>query len=268
MTQQPATPTLPPAAHELAERYQLGAPQAEYQRWLRPAGIVTSVLLALGGIFFLTIFAPSVARDGTDWPSIIIGLLLLAGAFIWPISFLININQRVYLCAKGLVQVKGKRVDVVRWDQVEWVVDHVVRRAYSLNNIPLAKFTTHVYKVRRTDGVKLTFRDSLRNVESLGETMVWATTRHLIPRAIATYNSGVPVPFGDLTVSKEGISKGKKLLPWDRYDHYEIKEGDVLLWAKGKFFVWKRFPERKLHNALVFSALLDYRQNNQRRAAR
>ncbi len=267
MTQQPATPPLPPEASELAARYQLGAPLAEYRRWLRPAGIVTSILLALAGIIFLTLLAPR-PYGNPDLIFSILGLLMLAGTFIWPLSFLININHRVYLCAKGVVQVKGSRVDVIRWDQVESVVQNVTRRTYGVNNIPIAKFTTHVYKVRLTTGAKLTFRDSLRDVGSLGNTIARATAQHLIPRAIAMYNNGMPVRFGNLSISKQGISKGKKLLPWDRFKSYGFKEGEVYLRAKEKFFVWARIEVRSLPNVLVFEALMDYRQSSQQQTAR
>src|SRR5437660_7393184 len=115
-----------------------------------------------------------------------------------------------------------------------------------------------VCRVHVVGGAKLKFGDGLRDVENLGKAIVQATTQRLTPRAIAAYNSGMPVPFGSYSVSQQGISRGQKVLTWDQYDTYELKEGMVRVKMKGKFFNWATIPVRTMPNMLVFLSLVDY----------
>lgn len=266
MAQQLATRTLPPAVHQLAASHQLGAPAAEYRRWLRPWRIATSVVLTLPGFFFLYIglvFTPESLLT-----PLIVALAFFGCALIWPLIFLVNIKHRVYVFAEGLVQAKGSRVDVLRWDQVESFVQNVTRTTNTFSGIPLSRVTIHVYTVRRVDGTKLVFRDSLRHVEGLGNTIARATAQRLLFRAIAAYSSGAPVAFGELTISQQGISKGQTLLPWNQFQNYQISNGTVLIRQQGKRLNWSSTPVRNVPNLLVFVALMDYIRRGQGQAPR
>src|SRR5579864_1115752 len=72
MAQQVAIQTLPPEVYQLAAYYQLGAPAAEYRRWLRPAWIVLGAFLALVGLVFF--YLALVSAAATVLPFLIIGL--------------------------------------------------------------------------------------------------------------------------------------------------------------------------------------------------
>lgn len=266
MAQQLATPTLPPAAYELAARYQLGAPTAEYRRWLRPSGIATSAALILVGLLFLLLAFTSTDSDSLGL--LVFSLIFIAAGLIWPLIFLLNSGQRVYVCPAGLVQVKGSAVDAVRWDQVESVTQAVTRQTIRVYLIPVARITNHAYTVRRPDGTTLKFKDGLRNVESLGNTIARAATQYLTPRAIAAYNSGAPVAFGSLSVSQQGISKGQTLLPWNQFQGYQISNGRLLIRQQGKRLNWSSTPVRNVPNLFVFVALMDSIRRGQGQAPR
>jgi hypothetical protein len=267
MAQQVAPPTLPPAAYELAARYQLGPPMAEYQRWFQPRELIGSAALILVGLFFVFGSLFTTSPDG-PLGFLIVGLIFIAAGLIWPLIFLLNFSHRVYVCAEGLIQVRGSKADVVRWDQVESFLQAVTRRTTRAYGIPVARFTSHIYTVRRMDGTKLTFKDGLRNVENLGNTIARATAHRLTPRAIAAYNSGAPVAFGNLSISQQGISMGQKLLPWSEYQGYQIKNGAVSIRQQGKKLNWATLPVRRFPNLLVFVALMDYIHSSQGRTAR
>src|SRR5215831_3180687 len=204
-----------------ATQHQLGAKVTEYRRWLRPASIVYSVLLAAGGLLVLL---SGLAAGGDGAPvAFIIGLLLIAGGLIAPLIFLFNRSQRVYVFAEGLVQIKGSTSVVVRWDQVESVLQAIVKVTYRvLYVIPVARIIRHRYTMRRTDGSRLVFRDSLRGVEALGDRLSRETARYLFPQALGRYHAGEQVAFGDLTISKQGIGRSGKLLPWAEYQGVEV----------------------------------------------
>lgn len=261
MSQQ-VTLSSPSEVETLAAQHQLGAKVAEYRRWLRPSGIVTSALLAVAGLLVL-LGASGTAGDGA-LELFIIGLLLVACALIAPLMFLLNRGQRVYVFAEGLVQIKGSRSDVVRWDQVESVLQAIVKQTIRMYLIPVARIIRHTYTVRRTDGTRLIFRDSLRGVEALGDRISRETTRTLFPKALAAYHAGEQVTFGDLVISKQGLVKSGKLLPWVEYQGVEVAKGVVRIQQRGKRFNWASVPVRRLPNLLVFLNLMESIQREQR----
>jgi hypothetical protein len=128
----------------------------------------------------------------------------------------------------------------------------------------VASIVRHVYTVRRADGTKLVFRDNLRGVEALGDRLARETARYLFPHALAAYHAGGQVPFGDLAISKQGISRGGKLLPWAEYQGVAVVNGVVRLQQRGKRFNWTAVQVRKLPNLLVFLNLLESVQREQR----
>jgi hypothetical protein len=197
--------------------------------------------------------------------SVIIGLLLLAGALIAPLIFLLNRSQRVYVFAEGLVQSKGNTSEMVRWDQVESVLQAIIKITYKVVYvIPIARIVRHAYTVRRTDGTRLVFRDSLRGVEALGDRVSRETARYLFPKALAAYRAGEQVAFGDLMVSKQGISRSGKLLPWTQYQKVDVANGVVKIQQQGKRLSWASVQVRRLPNVVVFLNLMEAIQREQR----
>ncbi|HLW03819.1 MAG TPA: DUF6585 family protein [Ktedonobacterales bacterium] len=261
MAQQVATQTLPPEVYQLAAYYQLGAPAAEYRRWLRPAGIVTSVLLVVAGCFFF--YLAFIGTADIVLPLLIIGVLWIGCALIWPCIFLLNMDHRVYVFTEGLAQVKGNQTDVLRWDQVVSFVQNVTTTTTFYAVIPVARVTTHIYTVQRADGKTLIFRDNLCKVQSLGNTIGRATAQRLTPKAIAAYNSGAPVAFGSLIISQQGISKDQVLLPWYQFQKYEISNGLVIIRQHGRRIRWSATAVSMMPNLLVFIALMDYIRRGQ-----
>lgn len=267
MSQQIAL-SLAPNVEALATEHQLGTPLAEHRRWLRPSSIVYSVLLVVAGLLLFLI-----AGAGGDGAivSFIIGLILFVCGLIAPLLFLINRSQRVCVFAEGLVQVKGGTSEVVRWDQVESVLQAIVKVTYRvLYVIPVARIVRHSYTVRRTDGTRLVFRDSLRGVEALGDRLSRETARYLFPKALATYHAGEQVAFGEVAISKRGIGRNGKLLSWTEYQGVEVVRGVVKLQQRGKRSNWTAVPVRKLPNLLVVLSLLETiaREQRQGQAAR
>lgn len=250
-----------PNVEALATQHQLGAPVAEYRRWLRPAAIVYSVLLVVAGLLVL------IAGTGSDGAivSLIIGLVLFVCGLIAPFIFLLNRSQRVYVFAEGLVRTKGSTSEVVRWDQVDSMLQAIVKVTYRvLYAIPVARIVRHTYTVRRTDGTSLVFRDSLRGVEALGDRVSRETARYLFPKALAAYHAGQQVAFGDLTISKQGIGRKGKALPWTEYQSVEVVKGVAKIQQRGKRFSWASVQVRKVPNLLVFLNLLESIQREQR----
>lgn len=262
-----STQTFPPAAFQYAATYQLGTPTAAYRPWFRPALIFSSAALVLVGVAFL--IASFTSPDPSSASALLVaGLIFIACSLIWPAIALFTRDQQVYVCTEGLAHVKGGQANAVRWDQVASVTQAVTIFTYRVFLIPVVRIRSHAYTIYRADGTRLVFKDNWRDVESLGTTIGRETRRYLLPRAIAAYDAGAPVVFGDLSVSQQGISKGGKLLPWNLYQSTQISNGAVLIRQQGKTLRWASVQIRKLPNFLVFVGLIEHIQRAQGRAGR
>jgi hypothetical protein len=215
----------------------------------------------VGLIFLVVAFAS--AGAGQSLGLVLVALIFISAGLLAPLMFLLKRGQRVYLCTEGLAHVKGGQPDVVRWDQVEAVVQAVTRQTIRVHFIPVAVITHHAYTVHRRDGRKLVFQDRWRNVEHLGTTLAREVARYLVPRAIASYSAGAPVAFGDLSVSQQGFSRRGKLLPWREYQGFQTNTGSVVIKQRGKRMSWAVIPVRRIPNFAVFLGLMDFIQRSQ-----
>src|SRR5215469_7173262 len=225
MAQPSSTPAFSQAAYELASRYQLGNLVAEYRPWLRRRSmLLTGTYLLVGGLFLLILGVRSLDASG---PLVILfAVALIALAFLRPARYYFSTRHlRVYVGTQGLVRVKKNRTEAVKWDQVEAFWQNVTRITYRVYGVPTNRVTAHKYTIRRVDGTRMIFKDTLLDVENLGTTIAQETARLLLPRAIDTYNSGAPVAFGSLSLSKQGITKSTKHLPWDQFAGVQVENG-------------------------------------------
>lgn len=258
-----ATPAFSQAAYELAARYQLGNLVAEYRPWLRRRSmLLTGACLLVGGVFLLILGGRSLDASG---PIVILcAVVLIAFAFLRPARYFFSTRHlRVYVGTKGLVRVKKNQTEAVHWEQVEAFWQNVTRITYRVYGVPTNRVTAHKYTIRQADGTRMIFKDTLLDVENLGNTVAQETARLLLPRAIDTYNSGAPVVFGPLSVSKQGITKGKEHLPWDHFAGFQVENGTVKFRQQGKRGAWASVEVSTLPNFLVFVNLLSRVQPTQ-----
>ncbi len=250
---------LPPAAMQHAATYRLGAPIAEY-KYRAVRMIVSACITALAGIFFLALYimnptgSSSLADDSQ--PTLIWGLLgifFLAIAVWLAVKVFLDRGSHVYVFSEGLLRM-GARMIAIRWDSVESVWQAVTRR-YT-NGVYTG--TRHIYTVRQWDGTKTIFNDQLKNVEALGNTIARETLRILLPRVIEAYRAGSMITFGPLSVSQQGVSNGKEMLPWSQIKGIEIKRGIVTVKKDGKWLSWSSVRVPQIPNFFVFNALVDY----------
>src|SRR5215469_7379593 len=187
MAQPSSTPAFTPAAYELASRYQLGNLLAEYRPWLRRRSmLLTGAYLLVGGLFLLIVW---VASQGAAGPIVILfAVALIALAFLRPAIYFFSTRYlRVYVGVLGLVRVKKNQTEAVHWNQVEALWQNVTRITYRVYGVPTNRVTSHKYTIRRADGTRMVFNDTLLDVESLGNTIAQETANILLPKAIETY---------------------------------------------------------------------------------
>lgn len=257
---------------QLAATYQLGTPQQEYRFKVTRTliGGLLTLILGIGCIAFIfisenislsSIDFTYVDTNGNFWVFTIIGLVLLAVGIGSLVSLFRNLNLRVLLCSGGLLRTSGGNVEIVRWDQVEAFWQAVTKRYY--NGVYTG--TTHLYTLRRNDGIVFKFNDTIGKVEALGNAIQREVTRILLPKFINAYNAGSTVNFGPLSINQQGISNSKEMLPWSQYKDMQVRRGIISVKKEGKWLNWSSIGVARIPNFYVFMSLLDYAVKSQQR---
>ncbi len=241
-----------PEAQQLAATYQLGTPQAEYKVGFKKSTLILAIVLgvALGGGFGAAAVSSSDAKPILAILSLIFTIMALYYVFM-PVIYR---SWRAYICSEGLLSVRGSKIEAFRWDQIEAMWQSVTR--HYTNGIYTG--TTHVYTVRSKDGRQVVFNDRFANVEQLGNTISRQVTNRLLPQVIHAYQAGNTITFGPLSISKQGVSNGKELLPWSQIKEMGVNRGVVTVKKEGKWLSWSSVMASKVPNLFVFMALVNY----------
>lgn len=264
--------------NQLAASYHLGAPTAVY----KPATIL-AIFVGLVVIFFgvvWTIIASYITSSigssfsDTGFPAFLrlvfpfFGFIFVLLGILLIVKALLNYNLRVQVYQHGLVFHKRNRNDVIRWDQIAYVW-HIVKKTtnttrntnYSTGWTTTTTSTTayHSYAVQRVDGANFVFDRTFSHLRELGKTIEQESARYLLPQAIAAYNAGQPIKFGNMSVSFSGVSDGRKMLSWSELKSFKVDEnnGAIAIRKQGKWLNWSNISLSKTPNVLVFEALVN-----------
>ncbi len=130
----------------------------------------------------------------------------------------------------GFAYSDRKGVTSWHWDQVKDITANVVR--HYTNGIPTG--TTHEYTLVNSKGDKVVVNDAIQSVENFYTHVQNNTLQQRYQRLANAYNTGSPVAFGNVTISKEaGIQIGKKTYPWSEVEEVAINKGMLSVKKKG-----------------------------------
>ena len=239
----------------LASTHQLGTLQAQYRAKLAIlSGRAVAILTLIGILGGAGLVAYDIILTHGTSPWILLGVVLL-GAGLWlGINALRYYGLRVYVFTEGLVQLKGDKSTVVRWDQVKTMWQKVHRRFISSFYLG----TAHAYTLQRDDGKKFIFNDALKNVELLGGTLLREVNSRLLLDVITKYDAGEPVTFGKLSVSIHGISIAEEIVLWNQIKAVQVVKGALAINKDGQWLNWSGVKAAKIPNFPLFLALVDY----------
>jgi hypothetical protein len=264
-------------AEQLAASYNLGIPKTAY----KPSTIssmIGGLLAVLFGIAWVVvayyITNSIISSASTGFPPIL-GLIIPSFGLIFVlvgvgviIKAYLNRNLRVWIYENGLVFIKRHGTEVMRWDQIAFVW-HKVKKTTTTNtttNYSTGYTTTttstridHSYIVQRVDGVKFVFDHTFSRLRELGKTIEQESARYLYPQAVAAYNAGHPLRFGNLSISLAGLSDGKKTLSWNELKSIKVDEnnGAIAIRKQGKWLNWSNISLSETPNIIVFEALVN-----------
>jgi hypothetical protein len=241
---------LPPEVAQQAGSYQLGEMNAVFRPTLtNPLTIIGLTIVALIADILLTVVIYNVGY--IVYVLVVLPVIII----IYCIRGLMTCNLRVYLFQNGFIHAKGSRLDVVRWDQVRYIWQRITRSRYGN--------TTHHYKIERNDGATFTLNSMLKNVGILGQNIQQAVTQVHLPQAIAAYNAGNAIPFGPLSISLQGLSNGREVLPWNQQQNLLLNRGYLLARRQGTSRNWAKVAVSRIPNYLVFIKLANYARTGQ-----
>jgi hypothetical protein len=183
-------------------------------------------------------------------------------------------SVRILVFPWGLTYSNEDTKITARWEEVTHVWQQVVR--HSTNSVHTS--TDYSYRMLFADGASVRFRASLDartarrseasglspapgtttqvEVAQLGRIIETAVTRAQLPKAIDLFNSGQPVSFGPLSVSRTGITDGDQILPWNEIEWVRTYSGKVSVKKSGKWLAWGKADVSQIPNYFVFNALV------------
>lgn len=249
---------MPSEIYQQAGMYQLGAPVAVYKPLLgSPLAIIGMML----GIIIVDILLFYIIEAITGYIFYILIAIPIA-AIAYGIYAFIDYKLRVYQFTNGLVHAKGQQIATIRWDQIDAIWIAVSQQRYfslagALVSALASARNTRSLTVRRVDGASFKFTNTLRNSHMLMQNIEQAVMQSHMPRAVVAYQSGQVIPFGPLTVGRQGMGNGRETIPWQEVQNVDMKRGYLQVKRAGKTFNWANVNVSKIPNLLVFISLVN-----------
>jgi hypothetical protein len=234
-----------------AEAHGLGAPTAEYtlDAGRQVLNLLASLVVTMIGVGAMGGgLSAGLSGGGDVLLFLFIGLVYVLPGLWWFISTLRKRGLRVLVFPEGLAYVRRGKAVVIRWDDVAIVRQAITRVQYT--------FTVRKCTVQLHDGSKYTFNNALRNVGQLITSIQQETTPRILERVSEAYEAGQSIPFGKLSVSQAGISRGNKTLPWDQVKSVTVDQGVITIKKQGGLLKWASANVAETPNFFVFASLV------------
>ncbi|MFN8374229.1 MAG: DUF6585 family protein [Anaerolineae bacterium] len=154
---------------------------------------------------------------------------------------------------EGFARIRGRKIEAVRWTDVRSVLQSVTHYRRYGQTIS----TRYIYTIETADRRRIKLSNEIKDISLLGDTIQQETSKRMLPQAVAAYQSGQPVSFGSITLSKDGVSQGRKQLSWAEVEGVQIENGYVKFKKQGKWFNWANVPAAKIPNLYVFLSMVD-----------
>lgn len=125
----------------------------------------------------------------------------------------------------------------------------------------------YIVTLQTQSGKTLKIDEHVANVDHLRVALEEQVLQHQFPEAIATYQKGNPISFKLLQVDQEGLTVGKKILPWGEFGSAEIKRISnnvyLTIYQKNSKKEWAFLSRDAFPNLALFFAVTHYLQENQ-----
>lgn len=243
-----AQPQLPPEAYHYAGMYALGTPVAVYRIGYRSSITLGIICLLLAALFAAVVISGEVSSISIVF-MLLFFLLCVAGVVYYLLLHpLLHGSWRIFACTDGFLVLKGSNPIPCRWDQVAFVWQRIVR--HYRNGVYTG--TSYKYTVQRSDGVQIVLTEMFRNVGQMGDRLQREVTNRLAPQALAAVNAGQTLPFGRFSLSRQGLTTSKGMLPWSQVQQVSANRGLVMVQQRGQRKATPYGGVDKIPNLYVF----------------
>jgi hypothetical protein len=223
-------PQLPQEAQHYADMYHLGQPQSVYQVRFRDGIILGMISLLLAVLFGAVVLSGGLSGI----PVVAMPLLTLlcgAGAVYYLIAYPLRYRSwRIYECAEGFVLLKGSEVIPCRWDEIACIWQRIVAY-YSRGAYTGSSFK---YIIQRADGGQIILTQLFHRIYRLGERIQLELQTRLVPQALAAVKEGQTLPFGPFSLSQQGLTTPKGVIPWNEVQQVRTQFNWVTIERRGQ----------------------------------
>jgi hypothetical protein len=236
---------------------QYGPPIGEFRGGV--ARIVFGIFGALMLILGILVVIPSPSSSSSTGDSsgtIFAGVVFIAMALGFFALLFTWRGAHAQLFQQGFIISRAGKTTSARWDDITSVTQKVTRvRTYG---IPV--WTNYLYIIALANGETVRVNNAFGKTGKLGDTIQQMSANALLPRAVASYQSGASLPFGKISISRAGVSNGKETVPWSNITQFSVQSGSVVIRRKEKRLPWLMTPVAKTPNVYVLMALVDHIQ--------
>lgn len=263
MTTQRASTSLPPKLQQAATAGQLGSLLRSYNA----SGVVfihlgLGIILLIPAIVLVTLWLTAISSPidrpptGDLFFTTLFLLVFLASSLFLAYWGLRGAGQKVYLFQHGIIVIRWGRLSVYPWTQIQAIRQRITR-IYRMSTFGQDKYagTRYGYSIQGVDDKMLRLDGSVQNIQELGETITLRFSEVFFPTALASLTAGALVPFGPWSITRQGITGKKGVLPWSEVHSYFITTGRISILTKKGF--WDSKSLRRIPNVFVFMALVD-----------
>lgn len=182
----------------------------------------------------------------------LISIAIISGIYLlYKLTIANYFNRHLYIVVgtSGLILIRGRHQEVIYWDQIDTVWQAIYAQGLLIS-----------YTVRLKNGKAYRFGKTIQKVRDLGRTIAHEVAQRQLPGVAKKYDEGKELAFAPLHVSKKGIRKGKKNIPWDQIRTFDVERGFVIIQKKGERESHYRLsvPVAKIPNFFVFTSLVHH----------
>jgi hypothetical protein len=150
---------------------------------------------------------------------------------------------------EGFLRLRGDRVDVCRWDEIERFTQQVYEERKD------QAWTS--YTIERTDGERLVFKGNhLENIQGFGAAVRDGMLRRLLPQLQRRLGAGETLEFGKLRAGPDGIGAGENTLPWEEVGALQVTASQLAVVRRGSLRSWCKVRSADVPNAFLLEALV------------
>ncbi len=258
---------LSPEVYQLGEKHQLGAPVGIYTRRVTLSGKVafTGILLlalAIVGAFLILLYGSSLALSPSSLAFSLMGFC--QGIFL--VGMLLSMMRHeelisplhpklsVSVYTEGLLYRKGRKIQVVRWEQIQ----SIRRQFTAYRRKGKIILTRPAYTCELSQKPGLVLSAAISNVDEVGAFIERELTKRLLPQVQVDYQAGKPIVFSNLSLTRQSISNRERNFAWERVSRVEVGPEKLVIEGDGNHSDLLIVPLTDISNLCVLEALLEH----------